>query len=83
LCNQSLGGSTITAHRFFIFDFNSGFVLKAFSLDAAKKKQLFSIQFILALCFASVIASSTISIHTRSDQIQFFSRLIHIVHVQQ
>jgi hypothetical protein len=57
--------------------------LKAFSLGEAKKKQLASIQFILALCCASIIASSTISIQTKSDQIQFFSKLIHIVHVQQ
>ncbi|MEI8252357.1 MAG: hypothetical protein WCG25_01070 [bacterium] len=83
MCSHSLGGSTTTAHKFFIFDFKSGLVLKAFSLGEAKKKQLSSIQFILALCCASIIASSTISIQTKSDQIQFFSRLIHMVHVQQ
>jgi hypothetical protein len=83
LFNHSLGGSTITAHKSFIFSFKFGLVLKAFSLGDAKKKQLFSSQFILALYCASIIASSTISIQTKSDQIQFFNRLIHIVQVQQ
>jgi len=83
LCSQSLGGSTITVHKFFNLSLSSGLVLNTFSLAEAKKKQLLSTQFILALCFASIIASFTISIQTKSDHIQLFNKLIQIVQVQQ
>jgi len=73
----------ITNHRFFNFSFSLGLVINAFSAGAAKNVHLSSNQFILALYRASVIASSTISIHTNLSHLPCLSNDIHIVHAPQ
>jgi hypothetical protein len=61
----------------------SGVCKKAFSAGAAIKRTFSSIPLIFALCHASVIASSTISIPTSLSHFPTFKKLIPILHVPQ
>ena len=83
LCRPSLGGSTITSHRFLILATSSIFVIRAFSAAFATKRTCFSSQFILALCSASMMASGTISIPMRWSHVPALRKLNQMLPVPQ
>jgi hypothetical protein len=58
-------------------------LISIFSAGDATKKHLSSTQFILALCHASTIASSTISTQTNSSHTQDFKKDNQILQAQQ
>ena len=83
LWSPSLGGSIITSHKLSNLFLISGVCKNTFSAGAARKRTLLSSPFILALCRASVIASSTISIPTSLFHFPTFKKLIPILPVPQ
>jgi len=83
LWRPSLGGSMMTRPRLSNLFLISGVWVNAFSAGLARKITLSSSPFIFALCRASVIASSTISIHTSLFPFPAFKKLMPMLPVPQ